>query len=116
MLLYHSSTSAAELRHCIEDQEEVEASLVDNFGMTPFHILFSSVGTSQGELLDVLLDKYYCSCHTILNLEDANGKRPLDYLVANWTEATKYLYEQTLQRWMVDLMGCLGALFWMEAI
>ena len=45
----------------------------------------------------------------ILDLKDANGKRPLDYLISNWTETTPPLLQTTLQRWLVDRLACWGA-------
>ena len=65
--------------------------LVDDFGMTPFHVLFSTIGPSQ-DLLEVLLVTY--PYHTgILDCKDANGKQPMDYLVSNWTETTASLLD-----------------------
>ncbi|CAJ1940062.1 unnamed protein product [Cylindrotheca closterium] len=89
-----------------------ESSLVDKFGMTPFHIFFSAPEPCQ-DLLQVLLDKY--PYHTgILDCKDANGKRPLDYLLSNWTGTTKVLFQMLLQRWMVDPLARWGTTSWRE--
>ncbi|CAJ1954140.1 unnamed protein product [Cylindrotheca closterium] len=97
----HSSTTAQELLLLlIEDQGAMEASsLVDDFGMTPLHVFFSSTIDPRQDLLQVLLEKLPCC---ILDLKDANDKRPLDYLMANWTEENKILLQMTLQKWMLD--------------
>eukprot|EP00526_Cylindrotheca_closterium_P009834 CAMPEP_0113637152 /NCGR_PEP_ID=MMETSP0017_2-20120614/19438_1 /TAXON_ID=2856 /ORGANISM="Cylindrotheca closterium" /LENGTH=418 /DNA_ID=CAMNT_0000548149 /DNA_START=20 /DNA_END=1273 /DNA_ORIENTATION=+ /assembly_acc=CAM_ASM_000147 len=108
----HSSTTAQELQRCIEDQEETEESLVDEFGMTPFHILFSSAEPS-GELLQVLLDEFL---YSVLGLKDANGKLAMDYLVTNWTRDNKMLLQMALQSWMFSRLTSWGATSWMEAM
>jgi hypothetical protein len=108
----HFSTTAEELRRCIEDQEEMEASLVDEFGMTPFHALFLTPQPS-GELLEILLDTFP---NYVMDCNDANGKRPLDYLVSNWTEITASLLQTTLQRRIVDPFVRWGATSWTEAM
>eukprot|EP00526_Cylindrotheca_closterium_P023932 CAMPEP_0113642684 /NCGR_PEP_ID=MMETSP0017_2-20120614/22425_1 /TAXON_ID=2856 /ORGANISM="Cylindrotheca closterium" /LENGTH=190 /DNA_ID=CAMNT_0000554123 /DNA_START=171 /DNA_END=740 /DNA_ORIENTATION=+ /assembly_acc=CAM_ASM_000147 len=109
MCYYHSSTTAQELRQCIETKEEA---FVDEFGMTAFHVLFSSA-EPRGELLKVLLDKlpYY-----VLGLKDANGKLAMDYLVTNWTGENKILLEMALQSWMLSRLTSWGATLWMEVI
>mmetsp|Transcript_24727 Transcript_24727/g.60749 ORF Transcript_24727/g.60749 Transcript_24727/m.60749 type:complete len:373 (+) Transcript_24727:488-1606(+) len=105
----HSSITAQELQQSIEDQVQVE-SYVDKFGMTALHILFSSIGPSE-DLLEVLVDvlPYY-----ILDWKDANGKRPLDYLLANWTDKTASLLRATFRIWMIDPMRRWGATSWVE--
>ena len=45
----------------------------------------------------------------ILDLKDANGKRPLDYLISNWTETIPPLLQTTLQIWLVDRLARWGA-------
>jgi len=105
----HSSITAQELRQSIEDQVQVE-SYVDKFGMTPPHILLSTIGPRQ-EFLEVLLDAL--PFH-ILELEDANGRRPLDYLLANWTDTVASLFRMTIQIWMIDPMTRWGATLWVE--
>ncbi|CAJ1948433.1 unnamed protein product [Cylindrotheca closterium] len=86
--------------------------LIDDFGMTPLHVLFSTPEPSHG-LLQVLIDKYP---YHVLECQDANGKRPLDYLLSNWTETNSSLLEISLQKWMVRPLVCGGATSWTEAM
>eukprot|EP00526_Cylindrotheca_closterium_P015077 CAMPEP_0113642702 /NCGR_PEP_ID=MMETSP0017_2-20120614/22435_1 /TAXON_ID=2856 /ORGANISM="Cylindrotheca closterium" /LENGTH=251 /DNA_ID=CAMNT_0000554143 /DNA_START=273 /DNA_END=1024 /DNA_ORIENTATION=+ /assembly_acc=CAM_ASM_000147 len=111
MCYYHFSTTAQELRQCIENQEEVEESLVDKFGMTAFHVLFSNA-EPRGELLQVLLNKF----PYLLGWKDANGKLAMEYLVTNWTPENKILLEMALQSWMLSRLTSWGATLWMEVI
>ncbi|CAJ1945968.1 unnamed protein product [Cylindrotheca closterium] len=109
-LCYYPSTTAQELQQCIEENEE---SLKDGFEMTPFHVLLSTIWPSQ-DLLRVLLDKF--PCH-LLGWKDANDKRPLDYLLTNWTtETSAPLLQTALQSWMVDRLAHWGATSWMETM
>jgi len=105
----HSAFTVHELRQCIEDQIQVE-SCIDSFGMTPLHILFSAIGPSK-DLLQVLGEALP---YHILDLKDANGKRPLDYLLANWTDTAASLLRMTIQIWMIDPMTRWGATLWVE--
>eukprot|EP00526_Cylindrotheca_closterium_P017342 CAMPEP_0113642552 /NCGR_PEP_ID=MMETSP0017_2-20120614/22359_1 /TAXON_ID=2856 /ORGANISM="Cylindrotheca closterium" /LENGTH=314 /DNA_ID=CAMNT_0000553991 /DNA_START=288 /DNA_END=1230 /DNA_ORIENTATION=- /assembly_acc=CAM_ASM_000147 len=112
MCYYHSSTTAQELRLCIENREEVEESLVDEFEMTPFHVLFSTA-KPRGELLEVLLDKFP---YYVLGWKDANDKLAMDYLVTNWTRNNKILLQMALQNWMLSPLMSWGATSWMEVM
>ncbi|CAJ1950854.1 unnamed protein product [Cylindrotheca closterium] len=109
---YHSLATVEGLRQGIEDQEEVGSSLVDEFGMTPFHILFSTIEPSQ-ELLEVLLENY---SNKTLDLKDANDKWAVEYLVSNWTETTSALLRTALQKWIVDPLVRWGAISWTESM
>eukprot|EP00526_Cylindrotheca_closterium_P021008 CAMPEP_0113614136 /NCGR_PEP_ID=MMETSP0017_2-20120614/7005_1 /TAXON_ID=2856 /ORGANISM="Cylindrotheca closterium" /LENGTH=205 /DNA_ID=CAMNT_0000523283 /DNA_START=672 /DNA_END=1289 /DNA_ORIENTATION=- /assembly_acc=CAM_ASM_000147 len=107
----HSSTTTAQKLHqCIENQEEVEELLVDEFGMTAFHVLFSSTEPRR-ELLKVLLDKFP---YYVLGLKDVNGKLAMDYLVINWTQNNKILLQMTLQSCMLSRLERWGATSWMD--
>ncbi|CAJ1954138.1 unnamed protein product [Cylindrotheca closterium] len=114
----HSSTTttAQELRLLIgKDQGAMEASsLVDAFGMTPFHILFSTISPRR-DLLQVLLDKLPCS-GIILDWKDANGKLAVDYLLLsnfwNSDDNKMILFQMTIQAWMVDRLERWGATVW----
>ena len=77
---HHASSAAQELCRCIETTtKDDESPAVDDSGRTPFHVLFST--SEPSHLLEVLLDKY--PYHTgNMHCKDANGKRPLDYLVS----------------------------------
>jgi len=97
------------------DQKEVEKSLVDECGMTPFHVCFSTIGPASSKLLKVLLDNKY-PYNALLGWKDANGKRAMDYLVTNWNETTASLLQMTLQKWMLDRLDRWGATSWMEAM
>eukprot|EP00526_Cylindrotheca_closterium_P015944 CAMPEP_0113643822 /NCGR_PEP_ID=MMETSP0017_2-20120614/23052_1 /TAXON_ID=2856 /ORGANISM="Cylindrotheca closterium" /LENGTH=265 /DNA_ID=CAMNT_0000555377 /DNA_START=1 /DNA_END=796 /DNA_ORIENTATION=- /assembly_acc=CAM_ASM_000147 len=112
MCYYHSSTTAQELRLCIETKEEVEESLVDKFGMTVFHVHFSTA-EPRGELLQVPLVKYP---YHVLDLKDANGKLAVEYLMNNWTRENKLLLEMALQSWMLSRLTSWGATSWMEVM
>jgi hypothetical protein len=97
----HSAITAQELRQYIDDhQEQVESSSVDKFGMTPLHILFSTIEPSQ-DLLKVLLESLP---YHILDSKDANGNRPLGYLLSNWTDNSKSMLRTTSRIWMIDPM------------
>jgi hypothetical protein len=74
-----SRIAAQELCECIERTKEEGSPLVDDVRMSPFHVLFSTIGPSQ-DLLEVLLEKYPYDTG-ILDSKDANGKRPVDYLL-----------------------------------
>ncbi|CAJ1948485.1 unnamed protein product [Cylindrotheca closterium] len=118
MLYDWSSVSPKKLGHCIETAKSEESPLVDRFGMTPFHIFFSTNEPDE-EVLEVLLDKYP---YHVVNYKDSNGKRPLDYLVSNWTEdtesllaeSTATLLQKTMQRWMIDPLVRWGTASWVE--
>ncbi|CAJ1948405.1 unnamed protein product [Cylindrotheca closterium] len=113
-ICYHpSSTTAQELCDCIQRTNDDILSLVDEFGMTPFHVLFSTPEPSQ-DLLKVLLDKY--SYHVLVDCQDANDNRPMDYLISNWNEATAPMVKETMQRWMIDPFLRWGATSWAEAM
>ncbi|CAJ1948559.1 unnamed protein product [Cylindrotheca closterium] len=94
---YNSSAAALELCDCIQKtKEEEESPLVDRFGMTPFHVLCSTIGPSQ-DLLQVLLDKLP---HYVLGWRDANDNMAMNYLVNNWTDENKILLQKVLQSWI----------------
>lgn len=111
----HSARSAEKLRQCIGEgrRRDEEQALVDDFGMTPFHIVFSSIEPTQ-DLLQVLLDNYPCRS-SVRDCKDATGKLAMEYLLGNnnnWTETTTTrvsLLQTTLQRWMVDPIVHWGA-------
>ncbi|CAJ1948403.1 unnamed protein product [Cylindrotheca closterium] len=105
----HSSVTTQELRECIQKTKDDNLPLVDKFGMTPFHILFSTIGPSQ-DLLEVLLEEY--PYHILDCKEDANGKRPMDYLLYNWTKTTPSLLQSTLVGSLVHW----GAKSWVEDV
>ena len=85
----HSSITAQEFRQCIARTKDLGPPLVDEFGMAPFHVLFSTAEPRQ-DLLEVLVEKYPYHIG-ILERKDANGKRPLDCLLSNWTETSASL-------------------------
>jgi len=107
----HSAVSAQELRQSIEEQ----FSLVDKFGLTPFHIFLSTINPRM-DLLEILLDQYpYPRIEiSILDFKDIEGKRPLDYLLGNWTVASVELLQCILEKWMVDQLVKWGCLMWAE--
>jgi len=97
-MCYHSSTTTVEdLIQAIVDQREGRLLTVDAFDMTPFHVLCSSVEPRKA-LLQVLVTYY--PPH-VLGYRDANGKRAMEYLVANWTLQTASMLEILLQCWIV---------------
>ncbi|CAJ1948437.1 unnamed protein product [Cylindrotheca closterium] len=99
---YNSCTTAEELRQCVEKLDKKESPLVDDFGMTPFHILFSSPEPSQ-DLFEILLDKFP---HYVLGWKDANDNTAMEYLLNNWTRENKALLEDALQSWMYNRLDC----------
>eukprot|EP00526_Cylindrotheca_closterium_P014334 CAMPEP_0113642254 /NCGR_PEP_ID=MMETSP0017_2-20120614/22196_1 /TAXON_ID=2856 /ORGANISM="Cylindrotheca closterium" /LENGTH=348 /DNA_ID=CAMNT_0000553665 /DNA_START=345 /DNA_END=1391 /DNA_ORIENTATION=+ /assembly_acc=CAM_ASM_000147 len=108
---HHSSTTAQKLRLCIKDQDEMEPP-VDDFGMSPVHILCSTAEASK-ELMEVLLDEYP---DYVLGWKTAKDKLATDYLVSNWTPANKTLLQMALQSWMYSRLERWGATSWMEAM
>lgn len=108
----HATTSVQQLRQCVADnQAESWDGLVDEFGMTPFHVLFSTLlNQTSLDLLDVLLDSLP---DRIILLQDNNDKNPLDYLINNWTDIAASLFRKTLQKF-VDRLARWGATTWME--
>ncbi|CAJ1948583.1 unnamed protein product [Cylindrotheca closterium] len=112
----NSSVTTQELGECIQrTKDNNKAPFVDEFGMTPFHVLFSTISPRE-DLLEGLLEKYVDHDTGILDSKDANGKQPLDYLVTNWTETSAPLLETTLQRWAIDPLVHWGTTTWMEDI
>lgn len=107
MMCYDSSTITSE--RLLECCREVEVS-EDAFRMTPFHILCSTT-EPRLDLLQVLLDEYP---HHILDSKDATGKRPLDYLIHNLSDATANWLETFLQKRLVASLLDWGALLWAE--
>ena len=103
----HAAVSVPALRRCIANQQ-VDISLVDEFGMTPFHILFSTI-EPRVELLEVLLESLP---NRLLGFKDANERRPVDYLIRNWTAGTKSLLLTTLQSWMIKPLTRWGDRKW----
>jgi len=100
MCYYSSSSTTAtvdDLRRCIHNQERDELLCVDEFHMTPLHVLCSLV-EPRHDLFDVLLANYPS---LILNWKDANDKRFTDYLLANSTSHTSRMLEMTAQTWML---------------
>lgn len=114
MCYCHSTTTAQELRQVVSDRQDMEFPLVDNdtFGMNPFHILFSTAEPSM-ELLDVLLESF---SFQLLKEKDANGKRPLNYLIENLTDGSRRLLQRILQHWMIDRLANWGAVSWMQVM
>ncbi|CAJ1946041.1 unnamed protein product [Cylindrotheca closterium] len=94
----HSSITALELRRCLEDHDDIkeESLFADDFRMSPFHILFSTV-EPRGDMLEVLLKKFP---YHVLGWKDADGKLAMDYLVSNWTYQNKILLQMALQSWI----------------
>jgi hypothetical protein len=52
-----TSITSQELRECIERTKDEDSPLVDGFGMTAFHVFFST-GEPSADLLKVLLETY----------------------------------------------------------
>jgi hypothetical protein len=104
---YHcSSTTADELRQEIASKtwDGSPNELVDLFGMTPFHVLLSSVGPSS-DLLAVLCDEYPGYA---LGWKDKLGNRAVDYLIGNWAAATsssRALIQCALRKWTMDRLS-----------
>mmetsp|Transcript_44388 Transcript_44388/g.106945 ORF Transcript_44388/g.106945 Transcript_44388/m.106945 type:complete len:496 (-) Transcript_44388:551-2038(-) len=102
-MCYHSSTTAVEdLIQVLMDQGEGQLLTVDAFDMTAFHLLCSSVEPRK-DLLQALLVSKNFPPH-VLGYKDANGKRAMDYLVANWTLETASMLEMLLQCWIIRRM------------
>ncbi|CAJ1970232.1 unnamed protein product [Cylindrotheca closterium] len=75
--------------------------LIDDFGMTPFHILLSAANCRL-DLLQVLLDAYPPS---ILGWEDVNGKTAIEYYCQqsyHRSEDSRNMLRMALHRWLVD--------------
>ncbi|CAJ1954201.1 unnamed protein product [Cylindrotheca closterium] len=109
----HRFTTAQKLSQCIDKAIKDESPLVDEFGMTPFHVLFSTIGANPN-LLVVLLDKLPYS--HLLYLKDVNGKLATDYLLSNWSRENKILLQRTLHSWMFRRLERWGAKSWRNRI
>ena len=112
-MCYDQSTiTAGLLRQCITDQQ-AEDLLVDQFGMTPFHIFFSMEGP-RAELLDVLMDSLP---HQLLNCMDANCMRPLEYFLDICTNGTPNpILQRVLWKWMVGPLSRWGIASWVDTM
>ncbi|CAJ1962326.1 unnamed protein product [Cylindrotheca closterium] len=110
----HSSVTAQELGQCIERSKDEGSPLVDEFGMTPFHVLFTTVGSRQ-DLLEVLLEKYP---YNALGWRDANDKLASEYFLVSktWTRENEILLQIILQRGIVDPIVRWGAPSWRRAM
>lgn len=116
----HSATTIQDLSQCImvekrrtANEASDDSAFVDDFGMTPFHVLFSTVNNPrQEDLLDVLVDNFPWSS-SCWNYKDANGKLAADYLVSNWTKTTGSCL---LRRLIVDPLVRWGATSWTETM
>ena len=100
----HPRPNAQALQHCIEGRDEMKNSFVDMFGMNPYHVLFSTPEPRM-ELVEVLLNSLP---DQMLSLKDENGKRPLDYLLSNWTDDAARLLKTLLEIWMVEPLTSWG--------
>ncbi|CAJ1948431.1 unnamed protein product [Cylindrotheca closterium] len=96
------TTNAEELRQRVEKIDKKESPLVDDFGMTPFHILSSTPEPSQ-DLFEIVLDKFP---HYVLGWKDANDNTAMEYLLSNWTRESKALLANSLQNWMYNRLDC----------
>ncbi|KAL3938589.1 MAG: hypothetical protein SGBAC_006530 [Bacillariaceae sp.] len=95
-LCYHSASTPELRREIIGGKNE----LVDSFGMTPYHVMLSSVDPTS-DFLRVLSDRYGGYA---LGWKDKLGNRALDYLVGNgyWTASSRSLIQCALQKWTID--------------
>ncbi|KAL3932849.1 MAG: hypothetical protein SGBAC_010661 [Bacillariaceae sp.] len=82
--------------------------LVDQLGMTPFHVLMSA-SKKRPALLKVLLEAYPSN---VLGFTCPNGDTALDYLVMNWTTEASAMLRMALHQWMIDGMQSWGSPQW----
>lgn len=95
---FSSTTTTLNLAKMLDNSQIDNASMVDMFGMTPFHILFS--GTQPREdLLEILIER--CPSY-LLGLQDANQKTAFDYLLSNWRTQSTVLLKLAIYRWSFD--------------
>ncbi|KAL3937219.1 MAG: hypothetical protein SGBAC_007627 [Bacillariaceae sp.] len=98
-------TTAGELQEVLQNDH----TLLDVYGMTPFHVLLSSA-KPRVDLLEVLLDFYPPG---ILANMDMNA---VDYLVCNWKVESKIVMAMDLERWMIDLLWTWVAQIWLDNV
>lgn len=117
-LCYHASvTTTDELIQEIQrnqlwigaDEDGYKNSVVDPFGMTPFHILLSSAnGRNRMDLLHILLLAF--PPH-VLGWKDTFGMLAVEYcLEYEWHEDTRRMIRMILRRWMVGSIERWGGL------
>ncbi|KAL3937220.1 MAG: hypothetical protein SGBAC_007628 [Bacillariaceae sp.] len=105
---YASMTTAGELREVLDNDH----TLLDVYGMTPFHVLLSSA-KPRVDLLEVLLDFYPPG---ILANKDKMDMNAVDYLVCNWKVESKIMMAMYLRRWMIDWLRTWGAQIWLDDV
>ncbi|CAJ1933278.1 unnamed protein product [Cylindrotheca closterium] len=110
-LCYHSSaTSVQTLRKAIQNHQVAKKDdrndIVDDFGMSPFHILLTA-GKRRVDLLEVLLETYPSY---ILGWEDVTGKKAIEYcfLGWNWTIESMYMVQLCLQNYVTRRLSMWG--------
>eukprot|EP00526_Cylindrotheca_closterium_P005832 CAMPEP_0113614458 /NCGR_PEP_ID=MMETSP0017_2-20120614/7177_1 /TAXON_ID=2856 /ORGANISM="Cylindrotheca closterium" /LENGTH=578 /DNA_ID=CAMNT_0000523627 /DNA_START=54 /DNA_END=1793 /DNA_ORIENTATION=- /assembly_acc=CAM_ASM_000147 len=115
---YASITTADELVREIESSRmqssqdtgttTIDRSLVDPFGMTPFHVLMSAANCRM-DLLQVLLAAYPPN---VLGWKDDKGKTAMEYLTQRnyLTEDSRNMLRMALQHWMVGSISSWKAL------
>eukprot|EP00980_Cylindrotheca_fusiformis_P024852 scaffold12605_cov73-Cylindrotheca_fusiformis.AAC.1 len=100
---YHSSEDAmVQLRNLIEENPLAASSQVDEFGMTPLHVL----SLSQTVNLDMLsaVMKAGPSDH-IIHGRDSFGSAPMDYLCLNRTPNSTQVIRRVLETRFDHLLG-----------
>ncbi|CAJ1970530.1 unnamed protein product [Cylindrotheca closterium] len=107
-----NSTTVEELALCIEEAKRNGLPLTDEFGMTPFHILFATIYPDQA-MLQVLLEGYP---QDVLGREDGDGRLDVEYLLMNWTQENRVLLQVVLQPWVFGPMGRWGHKNWKAAM
>lgn len=116
---YASSTTPEELGKQIQatkwsdenrhvKQQAYKDHLMDPFGMTPFHILFSAA-KCRPDLLEVLLEAYPVN---VLDWKDRSGNQATDFLGYIWTDPWKSMMQSVLQKWMVESISSWGFEHW----
>mmetsp|Transcript_15502 Transcript_15502/g.38187 ORF Transcript_15502/g.38187 Transcript_15502/m.38187 type:complete len:575 (+) Transcript_15502:54-1778(+) len=111
---YASATTADELAREIElstqssQDNTIDRSLVDPFGMTPFHVLLSAANCRM-DLLQVLQDAYPPN---VLGWKDDKGKTAMEYLTQRnyLTEDSQSMLRMALEHWMVGSISSWKAL------
>lgn len=94
---YASTTTVNDLRRAVEMTKRNKEDHLDNFGMTPFHILLSS-STPRMDLLQILLDAYP---RYMLNWKDRHGKLSVQYMKCTSSGQWSLVLQTLLDAWFL---------------
>eukprot|EP00980_Cylindrotheca_fusiformis_P011615 scaffold2747_cov104-Cylindrotheca_fusiformis.AAC.5 len=99
---YHSSAdSMMQLRNLMEDDQSVATTQVDEFGMTPLHVLSLSQTPNMDMLLALMNEG---RADDIIRSKDSFGSTPMDYLclnrMPNSSEVIRKVFQARFDHWL----------------